>query len=223
MAATMEPGTDGAPDLDGAEAGDLDLDSEAGEFELPGPEPTMDRDPEAFQVASAGEAGPLPPDVDQELRRLSEALQTQLDDPEGMIATRFGRRVVVAPVDQPDQAVDVADVDMPRHLVLTFGGEDPTPQGSVLAQVLFQRRELAHGFVHAPDVKGPTFSVMQRVLPSLRAAGAVEVEDVGTLAVGHGPAEIAGALEGLRERQEEEAANADDEDAVDGDPDVNRV
>lgn len=218
MAGTMDLGSDGSPDFDRAEAGDLD--AEPGEFELPGPEPTMDRDPEAFQVSSAGQAGPLPPDVESELRQLADALKTTLEDPEGMVATRFGRRVVVAPVDEPGQAVDVADVDMPRHMVLTFGGEDPTPQGSVLAQVLLQRREMAYGYVHAPDVKGPTFSVMQRVLPSLRAAGAVEVDEIGTIAVGHQAAEIAGALQGLREEQAEDDAETEiDEDQ----PDVNRV
>jgi hypothetical protein len=209
------------PDFD--EVAEAEIDAEAGELELPGPKPMMDQDPDGFRITSAGQDGPLPPDVQRELTQLAEAIETAVEDPEGMVATRFGRRVVVAPVDDPSQAVDVADVDMTRNLVLTFGAEDPTPEGSLLAQVLLQRRQLAHGYVHAPDADGPNFSTMKRVLPSLRAAGAVEVEDVGTLAVGHGPAEIAGALEGLRERQEEEAANADDEDAVDGDPDVNRV
>lgn len=221
MAASMDRASDGARELDRHEAGELD-DRDPGEFDLPGPQPTMDRDPEAFQVSSAGKAGPLPPDVERELRQVADALQTALEDPEGMVATRFGRRVVVAPVDEPSKAVDVADVDMPRHLVLTFGGEDPTPQGSVLAQILLQRREMSHGYVHAPDVKGPTFSVMQRLLPSLRAAGAVDVEEVGTIAVGHRPAELAGALQGLQAEQEEDDEDAEADDGDDR-PDVNRV
>jgi hypothetical protein len=218
MARVMER-PDRDPDLelgdDVAEA-DAEIDGEPGEFDLPGPDPVMDQDPEEFQVMSAADAGPLPPDVDRELDQLADALETALDDPDGMIATRFGRRVIVAPVGNPNDHVDVADVDMPRHMVLTFGGEDPTPQGSLLAQVLFQRREMSHGYVHAPDVKGPTFSVLQRVLPSLHGTGAVELEEIGTLALGHRPAEIAGALQGLQ-------ADEDDEDNEAEGPDPNQV
>lgn len=192
------------PEASGELDGEFDAES-AGEFDLPGPTPTMDEDPDRFTVMSAAKPGPLPAEVERELRQLAEAIGSVMPEPEGMIGTRFGRRVVVAPVDDPSNAVDIADVDMARHLVLTFGGEDPTPEGSLLAQVLFQRRELSHGYVQAPEVKAPTFSLMQRVLPSLRGAGAVQIDGVGTLAVGHRPASLAGAVQGIQEDEDEGA------------------
>lgn len=174
------------------------------EVDIPGPEPTMDRDPQAFQVMSAAQAGPTPPDVERELRQLAEAVGPVLDEREGVIGTRFGRRAIVAPVDAPQEAVDVADVDLSRQLVLTLGGEDPTPEGSLLAQVLFQRREVSHGYARAPEITGPTFSVLERVLPGLRGGQAVEADQIGRVAVGHRPSEIAGAVEGLLEQHSEE-------------------
>lgn len=197
----MDPGPDRAPNL---EADDVDLETGAHpeDVELPGPEPTMDRDPDAFQTMSAAQSGPLPADVERELRRLAEALGAVLEDDEGVVGTRFGRRVIVAPVDNPTDAVDVADVDLPRKLILTLGGEEPTPAGALLAQVLFQRREMDLGYARAPDIDGPTLPVLQQVLPALRGPRAVDLDGVGEVALGHRPAGVAGAVRGLREESD---------------------
>lgn len=198
----MDLGSDGAPNLESDE--ELDLATNPEDVELPGPEPTMDRDPDAFQVMSAAKPGPVPPDVERELRQLSEALCAVLDEEEGVIATRYGRRILVAPVGQPGEAVDVADVDLTRQLVLTFGGEDPTDEGALLAKILLQRTEMAHGYARAPDVDGPTFSVLQKALPALHGPRAVDLEGIGQIALGHAPSAIAGAVQGLRAEQEDE-------------------
>jgi hypothetical protein len=196
----------------GFEAEDVDLDPD--ELELPGPEPVMDRDPAEFTIMTAAKPGPLPPDVERELRQLSKAIQPVLDDDdEGRIATRFGRRAIVAPVDQPTEAVEVADVDVPRSMVLTMGGKDPGATGSLLAQVLFQRTDVTVGYAQAPDIVGPTVANLQKLLPALRGPRASKVEGVGTVALGHRPAEVRSAIEDVLKAED------DGEDENEFDPD----
>lgn len=210
----------------------LDEDADVETMELPGPKPTMDREPDEFQVMSAAQSGPIPPDVERELRQLADAIKATTDTDEGIVATRFGQRVVVAPLDNPSEGVDVADVDLTRQIILTLGGEDPTDQGALLAKVLFQRREMSHGYAKAPDVDGPTFSVLQQVLPALQGPQAVDLEEVGTIALGHSPSAIAGAVQGLQAEDEDadRQAGSDEDhptppsyDPADERDDVNRV
>lgn len=169
-----------------------------------GPHPAADREPGGFEVHWAAEPGPVPEDVSRELRELAEAVGPVLDEAEGMIGTRFGRRAIVAPANAPDEAVDVADVDLARSMVLTMGGKDPTPEGSLLAQVLDLRGDVTCGYARAPEIEGPTMPVMTRLLPALRGASSAHVPSLGRVALGRHPQEVRGALESLQEGDDEE-------------------
>jgi len=210
MARVMDRRPDSGPEFDDADPdasdiGELDLeDADPEEIELPGPKPVMDRDPDEFTVMSAAKDGPLPPDVERDLRELADELEPIVD--EGYVATRFGGRVIVAEISSPTDAVDVADIDIPRSIVLTLGGKDPGETGSLLAQVLFQRTDVTFGYAKAPEIKGPTVSNLRQLLPALRGPRAATVDGVGTVAVGHRPGEVRSAVEGL------DAVHADEDD-----------
>ncbi|MDX1611570.1 MAG: hypothetical protein R3185_04315, partial [Candidatus Thermoplasmatota archaeon] len=81
------------------------------------------REVDGFTILKAAEAGRLPEELQDSLEDLAEAVASVQQDPKGVVGMRYGRRIVVAPVDDPDQAVDVADVDLARHVILTLGGK----------------------------------------------------------------------------------------------------
>lgn len=174
------------------------------------PHPASQEDLDGFEVLWAAEPGPIPEDVARDLRELSDAVKPVAEGSDGIVGTRFGRRVVVAPVNAPDEAVDIADVDPSRSIVLTMGAKDPTPQGALLAQVLTLRTDVLYGFANAPDIEGPTLDVLQQLLPALQGSGGAEVEGIGRVAVGRHPQEVRGAVESLKAQAQ--AADDDGED-----------
>ncbi len=174
------------------------------------PHPASEEDPDRLHVLWAAEPGPLPDDVTQDMRQLADALEPHVDGDGGMIGTRFGRRVIVAPLNAPEDTVDIAIVDASRNLVLTMGGEDPTPEGALLAQILEVRSDVAYGFVEAPELNGLTMSVLQQTLPALRGATSAYLPSLGHIALGKRPQEVTGALETALAQEDEH-----DEDAID--------
>lgn len=167
------------------------------------PHPATGEDPDEFEVLWAAEPGPIPEDVARDLREISHAIEPVLEASDGVIGTRFGHRVVVAPAGSPQDAVDIADVDISRNIVLTMGAKDPTPEGALLAQVLRAREDIVYGYVSASDVEGPSMDVLQKVLPALRGATGAYVEAVGRFALGRHPREVQGALESAIEQEGE--------------------
>lgn len=174
------------------------------------PHPAGQHEPGGFEVHWAAEPGPVPESVSRDLRELAEAVGPVVDEAEGVIGTRFGRRVVVAPVNAPDDPVDIADVDPSRDMVLTMGGEDPTPQGALLAQVLRLREDARVGFARAPEIEGPSLDVLTRLLPALRGGTGAHVPGVGQVALGRHPQEVRGAVESLDEQDEDRELDPDD-------------
>lgn len=170
-----------------------------------GPHPAADRDPDGFEVLWAAEPGPLPEDVSRDLRDIADTIEPVLgDDDDGVIGTRFGQRSIVAPAGSPSDAVDVADVDVPRSLVLTMGGKDPTPAGALLARVLAFRNDILYGYAHAPDIDGPSMDVLQKIMPILGGGTVAEVEGVGVIALGRTPNEVRGGIEAIQEADDGE-------------------
>ncbi len=174
------------------------------------PHPASDSDTDGFEVHWAAEPGPIPEDVARDLREISEAVEPVVEGNDGMIGVRFGRRVIVAAVGAPDEAVDIADVDLAGDLVLTRGAKDPTPAGLLLAQVLTLRNDVVVGFARAPEIEGPSMGVLSRLMPALRGANAADLEDVGRVALGRHPQEVRGSLESL-EAKANEASDGDDD------------
>jgi hypothetical protein len=174
------------------------------------PHPAGDRDPGGFEVHWAAEPGPIPESVSRDLRELAETVGGVLGEGEGMVGTRFGRRVVVAPANAPDEAVDVADVDPTRSLVLTMGGKDPTPEGALLAKVLRLREDVRVGYARAPEVDGPTMGVLSRLLPALRGATGTHLPGLGRVALGRRPREVAAALEEVQDEDDDRDLDLDD-------------
>lgn len=175
------------------------------------PHPASQQDLDGFEVLWAAEPGPIPDDVAQDLRELGDAVTACMEEGDGVVGTRFGHRVIVAPADAPQDAVDIADVDIPRRIVLTMGARDPTPEGALLAQILRLRQDVVHGFVKAPDVDGPSMDVLQKILPTLRGATGVHVHNVGHIALGRHPREVQGALESAMEQEEAHEGGLDPE------------
>lgn len=172
------------------------------------PHPASQEDPDRLHVLWAAEPGPLPDDVAQDMRELADALEPRLEGSEGMIGTRFGRRVIVAPLRAPEDTVDIAIVDASRNLALTMGGKDPTPEGALLAQILEVRSDVVYGFVEAPELEGINMQVLQQTLPALRGATSAFLPSVGRIALGRRPQEVQGALDTVLAQEEEH----DDED-----------
>lgn len=169
------------------------------------PHPATGEDPDKYEVLWAAEPGPIPDDVARDLRDIADAIDPVLEESDGMIGTRFGHRVIVAPAGSPQDAVDIADVDISRNIVLTMGAKDPTPEGALLAQVLRAREDVVYGYASAPDIEGPSMGVLQKVLPALQGATGAAVHGLGRIALGRHPREVRGALESAIE-QEEDAA-----------------
>lgn len=181
-------------------------------------------DPNRFTILKAAESGSLPEEVQRGLTELSEAVTPALgQDPSGVVGLRFGRRIIVAPVGQTEDAVDIADVDMARKVILTVGGKDPGPSGSLLAQVLFNRHDAVVGYAKAQEIPGPTLDAMKSVLVPLQRAPVARAQGVGTVAVGKQAGELGNALHGLSEdkvnQAEESQGGADDK----PDPGVNQA
>lgn len=179
-------------------------------------------DPDRFEILKAAEAGSLPEEIRRGLEDLSEAVTPVLgDDPGGVVGMRYGRRIIVAPVDDPDNAVDIADVDMARRIILTVGGRDPGPAGSLLAQILFQRTDAVVGYAEADDIPGPTMDALKQILVPLQANPAAQAPGAGTVALGKQPSDLGASLKQL---DDEETNQADDDgDGFKPDPDVNTV
>lgn len=167
------------------------------------PHPASKEDPDRLHVLWAAEPGPLPDDVAQDMRELADALDPSVKGSKGIIGTRFGRRVIVAPLHAPEDTVDIAIVDASRNLALTMGGKDPTPAGALLAQILEVRSDVVYGFVKAPDIDGLTLSLLQQTLPALRGATSAYLPAVGHIALGRRPQEVQGALETALAQEEE--------------------
>lgn len=184
-----------------------------------GPHPASEQDPDGFEVLWAADSGPLPRDIARDLESLSDALRPVVPTEDGVIGTRFGRRTIVAPVQNPEDAVDVADVDVSRSVVFTMGGEDPTPAGTLLAKVLSLRGDVLYGYAEAEEIDGPTMDVLQQLLPALRGGLAARIDGTGGVALGRHPEELRGAVEQiLQDPDEEDGEAAGSEDA----PSVNR-
>lgn len=172
-------------------------------------------DHDAFRTLKAAEGGELPEEVQRSLDDLVDAVAPVLGDgASGVVGLRFGRRVIVAPVDSPEDAVDIADVDLARRVILTVGGKDPGSSGSLLAQVLFQRTDAVVGYAEADEIPGPSLDVMQKVLVPLQASPAARAKGAGTVAVGKQASEIGASLQELQEKVNE-ASEADDGDLPD--------
>lgn len=159
-----------------------------------------------FTILPAADGGQIPESVARELRELSDAVKSvSAATEDAVVGTRFGRRIIVAPVDNPGEAVDIADVDIPRAMILTIGAKNPGPAGALLAQIMLVRTEMVCGYATAPDTEGPVMSELQRLLPALRGEGACRVDELGTVALGRRPVEVAGALEALEASQDADA------------------
>lgn len=178
-------------------------------------------DPGTFEILKAAESGSLPEEVQRGLQDLADAIAGALgDEPSGVVGLRFGRRVIVAPADKPTDAVDIADVDLARKIILTVGGRDPGPSGSLLAQVLFQRTDAVVGYAEAQDLPGPTMDAMKQILVPLQASPATRTQGVGTVALGKQPSDLGASLKQLDD--EDDGTDQGDDD-IKPDPGVNTV
>ncbi len=177
-------------------------------------------DPDRFEILKAAESGKLPEEVQRGLEDLSDAVTPVLGgDSRGVVGLRYGRRVIVAPVDDPSDAVDIADVDLARKVILSVGGRDPGPSGSLLAQVLFQRTDAVVGYAEADEIPGPTMDAMKQVLVPLQSNPATRAAGAGTVALGKQPSDLGASLKQLGE---DDDANQGDDD-IKPDPGVNTV
>lgn len=148
-----------------------------------------------FTVLSAADPGPIPEEVALALERAAEAVEGVVGkEPPGVVAVRFGRRTIVAPAASPGEAVDVADIDLPRRIVLTVGGLDPGPEGTLACQLLLLRSEALVAYVAAKGVAGPTMEVLEAVLPALRDTPGEDIDEVGRVVLASTAEELSATL-----------------------------
>lgn len=180
-------------------------------------------DPDRFEILKAAESGKLPEEVQRGLEDLSKAVTPVLgDDPKGAVGLRYGRRIIVASAGDPSDPVDIVDVDLARKVILTVGGRDPGPSGSLLAQVLFQRTDAVVGYAKADDLPGPTMDAMKQLLVPLQANPATQAPGAGTVALGKQASELGASLKTLDEDQDTNQGD-DRDDGFKPDPGVNTV